>query len=231
MNKIKKKKFFGVLFQSDILHQSVLELIHSEDREMFKDQLQWNHRSPQNEAFSSPRRTPANGDDFFLQRSFTARFRCLLDNTSGFVTMDVQGRLQPFPPGFPNSLTGGNNLAAASAGIRTRPSPTNSSNSSQNNNSSPSTQQCNTPPLALFAYCQPFGPGAFPVAAGQIDLTKTFKSKHGLDLSFQSVDARVRQVVEGCDENDFNKMQFYKRVHVDDLRYVATAHAERKSIK
>ena len=29
------------LFQSDIIHQSALELIHSEDREQFKFQLNW----------------------------------------------------------------------------------------------------------------------------------------------------------------------------------------------
>lgn len=34
-------------FQSDIIHQSVMELIHSEDREEFKRQLTWNAMLPQ----------------------------------------------------------------------------------------------------------------------------------------------------------------------------------------
>lgn len=33
------------LFQSDILHQSVLELVHSEDRNMLAHQLNWNYSS------------------------------------------------------------------------------------------------------------------------------------------------------------------------------------------
>ena len=34
------------VFQSDIIHQSVMELIHSEDREQFKTQLQWDSQLP-----------------------------------------------------------------------------------------------------------------------------------------------------------------------------------------
>ncbi|KAL3881167.1 hypothetical protein ACJMK2_027624 [Sinanodonta woodiana] len=36
--------------QSDIIHQSVMELIHSEDREEFKKQLSWNSMLPQDKA-------------------------------------------------------------------------------------------------------------------------------------------------------------------------------------
>ena len=35
-----------VCFQSDIIHQSALELIHSEDREEFKKQLSWRSQVP-----------------------------------------------------------------------------------------------------------------------------------------------------------------------------------------
>jgi hypothetical protein len=38
--------FIICVFQSDIIHQSVMELIHSEDREEFKLQLQWNSQLP-----------------------------------------------------------------------------------------------------------------------------------------------------------------------------------------
>ena len=34
-------KLMNLYFQSDIIHQSVVELIHSEDREHFKYQLNW----------------------------------------------------------------------------------------------------------------------------------------------------------------------------------------------
>jgi len=36
--------------QSDIIHQSALELIHSEDRDEFKSQLNWRSRLPQDHA-------------------------------------------------------------------------------------------------------------------------------------------------------------------------------------
>jgi hypothetical protein len=35
---------FLFCFQSDILHQSAYELIHSEDRDEFKRHLQWNEK-------------------------------------------------------------------------------------------------------------------------------------------------------------------------------------------
>ena len=38
------------LLQSDIIHQSVMELIHSEDREEFKRQLTWNSTLPQDKS-------------------------------------------------------------------------------------------------------------------------------------------------------------------------------------
>jgi hypothetical protein len=34
------------MFKSDIIHQSIYELIHSEDREEFKRQLSWNLKLP-----------------------------------------------------------------------------------------------------------------------------------------------------------------------------------------
>lgn len=44
----KKKKITNdqISFQSDILHQSLFEMIHSEDREDIKLQLAWNYNAP-----------------------------------------------------------------------------------------------------------------------------------------------------------------------------------------
>lgn len=45
----KKKKIdenYQVSFQSDILHQPLFEMIHSEDREDIKLQLSWNYNVP-----------------------------------------------------------------------------------------------------------------------------------------------------------------------------------------
>ena len=59
--------------------------MHSEDREELQRQLLWNSFLPPDlsgmslsEAFTSDRIQ-------YLERSFTVRFRCLLDNTSGFL--------------------------------------------------------------------------------------------------------------------------------------------------
>jgi hypothetical protein len=72
-------------FQSDIVHQSVYELVHSEDREELQRQLLWNsflppdlNGMPLSECFVTDKLN-------YLERSFTVRFRCLLDNTSGFL--------------------------------------------------------------------------------------------------------------------------------------------------
>ncbi|XP_050441428.1 aryl hydrocarbon receptor protein 1 isoform X1 [Adelges cooleyi] len=84
--------------QSDIVHQSVYELVHSEDREELQRQLMWNSALPSEPGSPSPSITlhealhPDNGR--LLQRSFTIRFRCLLDNTSGFLRLDVRGRIK-----------------------------------------------------------------------------------------------------------------------------------------
>jgi hypothetical protein len=71
--------------QSDIIHQSVYELVHSEDREELQRQLLWNSFLPAD--LSGMPLTEALSPDklIYLERSFTVRFRCLLDNTSGFL--------------------------------------------------------------------------------------------------------------------------------------------------
>lgn len=80
--------------QSDILHQSAYELIHSEDRDEFKRHLQWNEKltgEHQNLTIEQLLSTPEH--EHLLERTFTVRFRCLLDNTSGFVTLEIDGRI------------------------------------------------------------------------------------------------------------------------------------------
>ncbi|KAL4099095.1 hypothetical protein QTP88_023582 [Uroleucon formosanum] len=72
--------------------------VHSEDREELQRQLMWNSAIPTEPGSPSPSITlhealhPDNGR--LLQRSFTIRFRCLLDNTSGFLRLDVRGRIK-----------------------------------------------------------------------------------------------------------------------------------------
>ena len=74
--------------QSDIVHQSVYELVHSEDREELQRQLMWNsHLSADQTGLTL--QEVLHGDNQPLERNFTVRFRCLLDNTSGFLVSIV----------------------------------------------------------------------------------------------------------------------------------------------
>ncbi|VIO97254.1 aryl hydrocarbon receptor AHR-1, putative [Brugia malayi] len=86
--------------QSDILHQSLFEMIHSEDREDIRLQLAWNYNVPLHITCLQDILTP-NGMPY-LERNVNARFRCLLDNTCGFLRIDVRGKLMSLH-GLPNS--------------------------------------------------------------------------------------------------------------------------------
>ena len=79
--------------QSDVIHQSVYELVHSEDREELQRQLMWSSFLSADEQNSSPPLTVhdllLSENSHLLERSFTVRFRCLLDNTSGFLVRKI----------------------------------------------------------------------------------------------------------------------------------------------
>ncbi|XP_022705153.1 single-minded homolog 2-like isoform X3 [Varroa jacobsoni] len=81
--------------QSDICHQSVYELVHSEDREELQRLLMWNSQLPADRANISVQHMLQSSElHRHLDRNFTVRFRCLLDNTSGFLRLDIQGRIK-----------------------------------------------------------------------------------------------------------------------------------------
>uniref|UniRef100_A0A915PP05 PAS domain-containing protein n=1 Tax=Setaria digitata TaxID=48799 RepID=A0A915PP05_9BILA len=86
--------------QSDILHQPLYEMIHSEDREDIKLQLAWNYNVPLHVTCLQDILTPSGMP--YLERNVNARFRCLLDNTCGFLRIDVRGKLMSLH-GLPHS--------------------------------------------------------------------------------------------------------------------------------
>uniref|UniRef100_A0A672IR03 Aryl hydrocarbon receptor-like n=1 Tax=Salarias fasciatus TaxID=181472 RepID=A0A672IR03_SALFA len=84
--------------QTDVMHQSVYELVHTEDQQELRKNLHWALNPPNPDSSSSlvtysPEHLPPENSSF-LERSFMCRFRCLLDNSSGFLALNIQGRLK-----------------------------------------------------------------------------------------------------------------------------------------
>ncbi|XP_074002006.1 aryl hydrocarbon receptor-like [Numenius arquata] len=78
--------------QSDLIYQSVYELIHTDDRAAFRCQLHGSVLAGCSIASSPHHLCPEKPS--FMERSFTCRFRCLLDNSSGFLALNFHGRLK-----------------------------------------------------------------------------------------------------------------------------------------
>uniref|UniRef100_A0A8K9XA28 Aryl-hydrocarbon receptor repressor b n=1 Tax=Oncorhynchus mykiss TaxID=8022 RepID=A0A8K9XA28_ONCMY len=86
--------------QTDVMHQNVFDYIHVEERQEFRRQLHW-AMNPGSQGASLDHLFNALEPDgvpleltSFLTRCFIARVRCLLDSTSGFLSMQFQGSLK-----------------------------------------------------------------------------------------------------------------------------------------
>ncbi|XP_021255769.1 aryl hydrocarbon receptor-like [Numida meleagris] len=78
--------------QSDLIYQSIYELIHKDDRAAFHCQLHDAVPDGCSAAGSPSHHCPEHSG--CMERSFTCRLHCLLDNSSGFLALNFHGRLK-----------------------------------------------------------------------------------------------------------------------------------------
>ncbi|XP_072902844.1 aryl hydrocarbon receptor-like isoform X2 [Hemitrygon akajei] len=191
--------------QSDLVHQSVFELIHTDDRPLFRRQLHWalnppacqeanphkdtnpdsNNLCPNVVTYDPLQLPPENSS--FMERNFVCRFRCLLDNSSGFLTLNFQGRLK--------FLHGQNKKAEDGTPI--------------------------PPQLALFALATPLqSPSILEVR------TKTliFQTKHKLDFTPLACDTKGKFILGYTEMELRMRGTGYQFIHAADMMYCADNH-------
>ncbi|NP_001082693.1 aryl hydrocarbon receptor S homeolog [Xenopus laevis] len=186
--------------QSDVIHQSVYELIHTEDRLEFQRQLHWAfdpahpsssvQRSP-DEEFSAlncykPEQLPPENSSF-MERNFVCRLRCLLDNSSGFLAMNFQGRLK---------FLHGQNKKGKDGSIL-------------------------PPQLALFTLATPLqSPSILEIRAKNF----IFRTKHKLDFTPIGCDAKGSMVLGYTEAELCVRGTGYQFIHAADMLYCAENH-------
>ncbi|NXT51698.1 AHR protein, partial [Pluvianellus socialis] len=185
--------------QSDLIYQSVYELIHTDDRAAFCCQLQESLASgttqhaanvlPDDQLLlagcsiiSRPQHLCPEKPSF-MERTFTCRFRCLLENSSGFLALNFHGRLK--------FLLGQQKKASDRS------------------------------PLALFAIATPLQPLSI------LELrTKTliFQTKHKLDFTPMACDSRGKVILGYTETELCRRGSGYQFVHAADMMYCAENH-------
>ncbi|NP_001165383.1 aryl hydrocarbon receptor L homeolog [Xenopus laevis] len=184
--------------QSDVIHQSVYELIHTEDRIEFQRQLHWAfdpahpssslQRSPDDTALTcfKPEQLPPENSSF-MERNFVCRLRCLLDNSSGFLAMNFQGRLK-FLHGQNKKGKDGSTLP---------------------------------PQLALFTLATPLqSPSILEIRTKNF----IFRTKHRLDFTPIGCDAKGSVVLGYTEAELCVRGTGYQFIHAADMLYCAENH-------
>ncbi|KAL6100432.1 uncharacterized protein ACO6RY_07585 [Pungitius sinensis] len=189
------KDYLG-FHQSDVVHQSVFELIHTDDRALFRQQLHFALNPPSaaaggdvsqsagSTAVYSPEQLPPENSSF-LERSFVCRFRCLLDNSSGFLALKFQGRLKYL---HGQKVSNGN-------GIK--------------------------PQLALFSIAVPVQPPTIVEIRAKLLL---FQTKHKLDFTPLGVDSRGKIILGYSEIELCMKGSGYQFIHAADMMHCADNH-------
>ncbi|XP_014116704.1 PREDICTED: aryl hydrocarbon receptor-like [Pseudopodoces humilis] len=180
--------------QSDLIYQSVYELIHADDRAAFHHQL---HRTPLHAADTFPSEQPLLAGcsitsrpqhlhaekQSFVERNFTCRFRCLLDNSSGFLALNLHGRLK--------FLLGQQKSAADKS------------------------------PVALFAIATLLQPLSILELRTK---TLIFQTKHKLDFTPMACDSRGKVVLGYTEVELCRRGSGYQFVHAADMMHCAEHH-------
>uniref|UniRef100_A0A7M4EC12 Aryl hydrocarbon receptor n=1 Tax=Crocodylus porosus TaxID=8502 RepID=A0A7M4EC12_CROPO len=188
--------------QTDVMHQSVFELIHTEDQQEFRRNLHWAlnpPRVPEDESSVDGEKSMNNSvttykpdqlppeNSSFLERSFVCRFRCLLDNSSGFLALNLQGRLK---------FLHGQNKRSEDGSLL-------------------------PPQLALFAISTPLQP---PSILEIRTKNMIFRTKHKLDFTPLACDAKGK-IVLGYTEAELRmRGTGYQFIHAADMLYCAENH-------
>ncbi|KAG8010475.1 Aryl hydrocarbon receptor, partial [Nibea albiflora] len=195
-----------LLLQSDVLHQSVLDLVHMDDREMFRCQLhfalnpndtnshvgaedgqQSGSKCPSSSVSLLPQYVPPESSSF-LERSFCCRLRCLLDNSSGFLALNFTGHLKYL------HLQG---------------------NTGADGSTAP------PPHLALFAIATPVQP---PSVMEIRTKTLIFQTKHSMDFAPVGIDTRGKLVLGYSEIELVTTGSGYQFIHAADMMYCADNH-------
>ncbi|XP_039925739.1 aryl hydrocarbon receptor-like isoform X1 [Hirundo rustica] len=188
--------------QADVMHQSVFELIHTEDHPEFRRNLHWAldpPHTPEGEpspavgkgldssaVIYKPDQLPPENSSF-LERSFVCRFRCLLDNSSGFLALNLQGRLK---------FLHGRNKRSEDGSVL-------------------------PPQLALFAISTPLQP---PSILQIRTKSMIFRTKHKLDFTPLACDPKGK-IILGYTEAELRMCgSGYQFVHAADTLYCAENH-------
>ncbi|XP_006880330.1 PREDICTED: aryl hydrocarbon receptor [Elephantulus edwardii] len=188
--------------QSDVIHQSVYELIHTEDRAEFQRQLHWAlnpsqcadsgqrieeaNSLPQPVVYYNPEQLPPENSSF-MKRCFICRLRCLLDNSSGFLAMNFQGRLK---------YLHGQNKKGKDGSIL-------------------------PPQLALFAIATPLQP---PSILEIRTKNFIFRTKHRLDFTPTGCDAKGKIILGYTEAELCMRGSGYQFIHAADMLYCAENH-------
>uniref|UniRef100_A0A8C9N3I7 Uncharacterized LOC103814772 n=1 Tax=Serinus canaria TaxID=9135 RepID=A0A8C9N3I7_SERCA len=193
--RLSRSRHYSTLsFQSDLIYQSVYELIHADDRAAFHRQL---HGTPVHAADTFPpeqlllasRSATPNSQRLhtekqsFVERSFTCRFRCLLDNSSGFLALNFHGRLK--------FLLGQQKSAADKS------------------------------PVALFAIATLLQPLSILELRTK---TLIFQTKHKLDFTPMACDSRGKVVLGYTEVELCRRGSGYQFVHAADMMHCAEHH-------